>query len=372
MNTIYLDNNSTSPLLPAVWQAMQPVFLDAPGNPSSAHSVGRRARLHLEDAREKIAALLGAFPDEVVFTSGATESNNTAILGLAGDPPALLVHSPIEHPSVAEPLAALVKQGFTQHILPVNESGVVQLNKAELLSLKPRLVCLMLANHETGAIQPVESLADVDFAVHCDAVQAVGRIGVNFHSLGVSTLSFTAHKFHGPRGIGALLIRRCVTFPPLLRGGPQQKSRRAGTEPVALAVGMATALEMAVNEMSGRLAKVRALRERLLLQLTQSVGVQLNGSGDAGVPHTLNLAFPGCKADALLMALDLAGVACSIGSACSSGSLQASAVLRAMGLAQERVDSSLRLSLSALLSEEEIDEAARRIRRVCQRVRGIK
>jgi cysteine desulfurase len=207
-------------------------------------------------------------------------------------------------------------------------------------------------------------------AFHCDAVQAVGRIPVHFGRLGVTTLSLSAHKFHGPRGVGALLVRRGTKLRPLLYGGHQQGGRRPGTEPVALAVGLATALDLAERDGEARRERVVALRWRLLVGLREAAPLVLNGPAVGGVPHTVNVSFPGCQADALLMALDLAGVACSTGSACSSGSLLPSPVLKAMRVPDDELHSAMRFSLSALLSEEEIDEAARRIVEAVRRLRA--
>jgi cysteine desulfurase len=376
MDCIYLDNNATTPVLPAVWEAMRPFQAEVYGNPASAHQAGRRARQALEDAREAVAGLLGAHPDEVVFTSGATEANNLALFGLAGDPPGHVVASPIEHPSVSEPLRRLAEVGFAVGWLPVDGRGSVAAEALpDLLRPETRLAAVMLANPETGAVQPVRALVerlDGRCPFHCDAVQAVGRLPVHFHELGVTTLSLSAHKFHGPRGVGALLVRRGTRLRPLLLGGPQQRGRRPGTEPVALAVGLAAALALAGREGEARRAWVRALRLRLLGALRAAAPVVLNGPEEGGVPHTLNLSFPGCRAEALLMMLDLAGVACSTGSACSSGSLLPSPVLRAMGVADEVLRSAMRFSLSALLSEAEIDEAARRIAAAVGRLRQMR
>jgi cysteine desulfurase len=376
MASIYLDNNATTPTLPAVWEAMWPFLTEVYGNPASAHAAGRRARQALEDAREQVAGLLGAHPDEVVFTSGATESNNLALLGLCGDPPGCLVASPVEHPSVAEPLRYLAAHGFDLDTLPVDARGVVVADALPgLLRPDTRLVSVMLVNHETGAVQPISDLAarlEGRAPFHCDAVQAVGKLPVHFHDLGVTTLALSAHKFHGPKGVGALLLRRGVKLRPLLRGGHQQRGHRPGTEPVALAVGLATALACAVREMDERRERVRRLRERFLGALRANAApVVLNGPADVGVPHTLNLSFPGLKADVLLMNIDLAGVACSTGSACSSGSLLPSPVLQAMGVPGEVLHSAMRFSLSPLLTEAEIDEAARRIAGVVGRLRRM-
>jgi cysteine desulfurase len=374
MEPLYLDNNATTPLLPAVWDAMRPYFLHAFGNPASAHAVGRKARRALEDAREQVGVLLDAHPDEVLFTSGATESNNLALFGLCGDPPAGLIAGLIEHPSVTEPLAQLAAAGFSLHLLPVAPTGAVEpATLAGTLAPDTRLLAVMLANHETGAVQPIEALAGQipdNVAFHCDAVQAVGKIPVRFHALGVTSLSLSAHKFHGPRGIGALLLRRGSRLRPRNWGGHQQRGLRPGTEPVALVVGLAAALDLAIRELEARTAHVVALRRALLTALRERAApVVLNGPEQGGIPHTLNLSFPGIKADLLLMRLDLAGVACSAGSACSSGSLLPSPVLRAMGVPEAVLTSAVRFSLSPLLSADEVEEAARRIIRIVNDLR---
>jgi cysteine desulfurase len=386
VDCLYLDNNSTTPLGRAADEAMRQYLRAGYGNPASAHAAGRQARRALEDARERTAALLGAHPDEVVFTSGATEANNLALLGQCGEPPGHLLASPIEHPSVLEPLRHLAATGFVLDFLPVDGQGIVP---ADALPprLRPdtRLVAVMLANHETGAVQPIAEcglrIADWQAALrsairlpqsafHCDATQAVGKIPVHFHELGVSTLSLSAHKFHGPQGVGALLVRRGVKLRPLARGGHQQRGLRPGTEPVALAVGLAAALEDAHREADSRRAHVGRLRGLFLGHLQENAApVVLNGPAEGGLPHTLNLSFPGVKADALLMALDLAGVACSTGSACSSGSLLPSPVLQAMKVPQVVLHSAMRFSLSSLLSEEQITEAARRVAATVRRLR---
>ncbi len=383
MDLIYLDNNATTPLLPAVLDAMRPYLTEFYGNPASAHQAGRRARQALEDARERIAAVLGAHPDEVIFTSGGTEANNLALFGLAGDgaqvalvaqPPGHIIASSIEHPSVAEPILQLEKQGLTVNRLPVNREGIVQAEALpKVLRNESRLVTVMLVNNEVGSIQPVSTLVqllDGRAAFHCDAVQAAGKIPVNFHDLGVTSLSISAHKFHGPKGVGALLVRRNTKMRQQLWGGHQQQGRRPGTEPVALAVGLAAALELWSQEAQERTDKVRRLRRQLLNALESRVApVVLNGPREAGLPHTLNVSFPGCRADSLLMNLDLAGVACSTGSACSSGSLLPSPVLEAMGVEKDVLNSAMRFSLSPMLTGEQMAEAARRISAVVHRLR---
>jgi cysteine desulfurase len=408
MDLIYLDNNATTPMLPAVLDAMRPYMTDSYGNPASAHQAGRRGRQALEDAREQIAAIMGAYPDEVVFTSGGTEANNLALFGLAGElrsltqpgSPGHIIISAIEHPSVVEPILQLEKQGFTVDRLPVHREGVIDVDDGRVgevfgthqrragLRQRPevgsedfthpmnlRLISVMLVNNEVGSIQPIAELAQLlegRALFHCDAVQAAGRMPVHFHHLGATTMAISAHKFHGPKGIGALLVRRNAKLHPRLFGGHQQQERRPGTEPVALAVGMAAALELWRREAQERTDKVRDLREKLLHQLESSVPpVVLNGPRDGGLPYTVNVSFPGCQSDSLLMNLDLAGIACSTGSACSSGSLLPSPVLKAMGMEEDVLRSAMRFSLSALLTEAQIIEAARRISTTVRRLREV-
>ncbi len=374
MDGIYLDNNASTPVLPAVWDAMRPYFTDVAGNPASSHRAGRRARRALEDAREQTAALLGAGPDEVVFTSGATEANNLALFGLTVGPPGRLLLAPIEHPCVVEPARQLAAAGFTLDLLPVDAAGILDTGAFRArLGPDVRLAALMLANHETGAVQPVRACAararDHGVALHCDAAAAVGKIPVDFHELDVATLTVSAHKLHGPKGVGALLVRKGTRLRAQLFGGQQQQGRRPGTESVALAVGLAAALDLAVREMDERREKVHRLRRLFLDRVNAAAPVVLNGPAAGGVPHTLNLSFPGCRADVLLMRFDLAGVACSTGSACSSGSLLPSPVLDAMSIAADVLHSAMRFSLSHLLTEADVVEAADRVVRVVRAVR---
>jgi cysteine desulfurase len=370
MNPIYLDNNASTPMLPAVWEAMQPFLCDRPGNPASSHRFGRHARQALEDARERIASLLDAQPDEVLFTSGATEANNLAIFGLTGTTPGPIATSAIEHPSVAEPIRQLVEHGFTVADLPIDGDGSI--DAAATLPENAQLIAVMLANHETGALQPIDRLRALNesAAFHCDAAAAAGKMSISFRRLGVTTLTISAHKFHGPKGIGALLVRRHAKLRPLLFGGHQQHGKRPGTEPVPLAVGMAKALEWSLQNLDANRAHVLDLRRRFLALLREHAGpVSLNGPENGGLPHALNLSFPGCQADALLMSLDLADVACSTGSACSSGSLLPSPVLTAMGKTGDVLNSAMRFSLSVLLSAAEVEEAARRIAHCVNKLR---
>lgn len=376
---IYLDHNATSPLDPEVLEAMRPLFLIG-GNAESRHSWGRSARRAWELAREKVAWILGADPTEVIFTSGGTEANNLAIFGLAGaeNSPGHVITSRIEHPAVAEPVARLEAAGFAVDHLSVDACGLVNLSTvAALLRANTRFATLILANNETGAIQPVGDLAgllvECKIPVHTDAVQAVGRIPVHFHRLGVTTLAASAHKFHGPVGIGLLLVRRGVRLGSRLFGGGQQQGRRAGTIAVPLAIGLAAALEKWHKESIFRAERWVQLRDQLESGLVAALGskrVVRNGPGnsDQRLPQTINLGFPGIDGDVLLMQLDMAGVAASLGAACASGSARPSPTLMAMRVPDDRLRSSVRFSFGANTTEVEIDEAIRRITFAVQRI----
>jgi len=391
MNHIYLDHNSTTPTRPEVVEVMARCYAAGYANPASRHQPGQRVRRILEDARQRVAEILGADlnclkPDRLIFTSGGTEANNLAIFGItqAG----LVRHgqvivSSIEHASVLEPAEYLMELGWRLDTLRVDDLGVVQTDALESL-LSPirdtspggtgtgtRLVSVMLANHETGVLQPMEQLAalcrSAGVPLHTDAVAAAGKLPINFRELGVTALSIAAHKFQGPLGIGALIVRRDTTLTPMLFGGHQQEGLRPGTESVVLAVGMQTALELWQSEQDEHFHKLTALRDRFESGLKAGrPGLIIHGEAVPRLPQTSNIAFPGLDGQILLLALDMAGVACSVGSACASGSTELSPTLRAMGLSNEIVASSLRFSLGATTTEAQIDEAIVRILRVCR------
>lgn len=381
MGPIYLDHNASAPLAPEVLEAMRPFWL-ASGNPESRHSLGRHSRRAYEQARETIARILNADPSEVIFTSGGTESNNLAIFGLAGDDQTgrarHLVTSPIEHPAVSEPVAHLEAQGVLVDQAEVRGDGRVDIEAmANRLRPESTLATLILAQNETGVLQDVARLVkragEQGIPVHTDAVQAVGRVPVDFKGLGVATLAASAHKFHGPVGVGVLLVRSDVSLVPRIFGGGQQSGKRAGTPAVALAVGMAEALRLWHQESEQHIHHWIRLRDRLEALLVAGLGRALvvptgpRGSDDR-LPQTLHVGFPDLDGDALLMQLDLAGVAASLGSACASGSTQPSSTLQAMKVPENRLRSSVRFSLGASTTEEEIDEAARRIIDVVRRI----
>lgn len=373
---IDLDHNATTPIDPEVVAAIQAAWLNAGGNPGSRHTSGRQARRLLEDARESIAAILGAKPIEVVFTSGGTESNNTAIRGFTQGSAGSIVATPGSHPSMESVILRRERQGWQRIELPVNQQGLIHLESlGEIDWPRVRLAAVLLAHNETGVVQPLNELScwcrQHSVPLHVDAVQAVGKIPVHFRDLGAATLSLAAHKFHGPRGIGALLIRDGIPLPALFVGGHQERDHRAGTEPVALAAGMARALEIWQAHQTQIHLRLSSLRNRLESQLKALCPpVVVHGEGGERLPNTLNLAFPGCDGEALLVALDLAGICCSMGSTCASGSSEPAPILLRMGCSRELALASLRFSVGRTNAMEEIDVAADRIAKVVTNMRA--
>lgn len=375
---IYLDNNATTPLHPDVLAAMSACWSAQPLNPASQHRVGRRAQRLLEDAREAIARLLDADPvrDRVIFTSGGTEANNLALFGLAAARAGKTVVSAIEHPSILAAAEELTRRGGATVRLDVSPDGVVCAEHLrDLLDASPtRLVSAMLVNNETGVVQPVAKLAELcrgaGVPLHTDAAQAVGKLPVSFRRLGVAAMTVAAHKLHGPAGVGALIVRGDVPLTPILFGGAQQLELRPGTEPVALAVGMQRALELWREKAEIRRQFLQQQRDRLEALICERIADAVVIGRDAPrAPHTLAIAFPGVDRQAALMALDLAGVACSTGSACASGSSEPSPVLQAMRCEEAIVRSALRFSLGVMNTADEIDAAAARIVRTVQALR---
>ena len=378
---IYLDHNATSPLLPEVADAMRETALRYGANPESQHDPGRQARRVLEDAREQIGNLLGARtggtqPDQIIFTSGGTEANNQALLGLLGNgSPGQLVISAIEHPCVSEIAKQLHQQGWQIDYVGANQAGIVKVEKfKEFVSTETRAVSLMLANNETGVLQPVAELArfcgQVGIPVHTDASQAVGKIPVHFRELNVAALCCTAHKFQGPLGIGVMLLRHGVQVQPMLFGGHQQSGIRPGTESVALAVGMCTALECWHRESEERIQRISQMRDKFEHEILDGFPeAEVIGSCSPRLPNTSNISFVGMDRQALMMAFDQAGIACSTGSACASGSSELSPTHLSMGLEQGVIDGSIRFSLGASTTAPEMAEVACRILNVCKCLR---
>lgn len=372
---IYLDFNATTPPHPEVVEVMAKHWRESYANPGSRHLPGRRARQVLEESRESIAARLGAFPDEVIFTSGGTEANNMAILGFAAGSPGTIALTAGEHPAVLEAAHHLQTAGWKLHLMPVDEEGLIR--TSELKSSVPdsiSLASVILAHNETGVIQNLDPLSgycrERRIPLHIDAVQAVGKIPVHFHNLGVSSLALGAHKFYGPRGVGALLLRRGLKLAPVSFGGHQESGRRPGTEVVPLIAGMARALELFHAEQEQRITRMTALRDRLEQGLRERCPPAiLNGSREHRLPNTLNIAFPGVDGEALLVALDLEGICCSLGSTCASGSAEPAPVLVAMNRPKEVLLSSVRLSLGINNTDEEVERAIEIVSRVVNRLR---
>ena len=386
MSRIYLDANATTPLLPEAVEAMRPFWSESFGNPSSAHQSGQRTRSAVEHARAAVARLLNATPKELVFTSGGTESDNLALTGvlqpyLDRKEPAHLITTSIEHHAVLYAAESLERRGIEVTYLAPTREGVIDPAALEA-ALKPhtRLVSVMLANNETGAIQPVGKLARIAKAhgalVHTDAVQAAAKLTIDLSGefKNVDLLSLSGHKMYAPQGTGVLFVRKGVQLAPLFHGGPHERQRRAGTENVPGIVGLGRAAELAhewLNSPAGA-NNLKALRDRLEQGLLATIpDAALNAAMAPRAPNTTNLRIAGIDAEALLIALDIQGVAASFGAACQSGATEPSHVLLAMGLSPGEARSSLRLSLSRLTTEEEIGRALEIIPAVVARLRSL-
>ncbi len=390
MQRIYLDYNSTAPIDPEVAQVIYDCHQSGFVNPASQHQPGQRARKQLEQDRTRILQLLGGKtsgmdPDVLVFTSGGTESNNLALRGLLpetppGDAPShRVLVSAVEHPSVLTTGDYLNRTGIHVEQIPVDSFGVCRLDAFEKLLQQPTsLVSVMLANNETGVIQPVRRIAELcrsrGIRCHTDAVQGVGKIPVDFSELGVDAMTFTAHKLHGPRGIGGLMLRHGVTPQPILFGGFQQMAIRPGTEDVALVAGFRCALERFNDRGASSVTAIRGLRDQLQAAIGEHLpDVVINGFDPQGkvqrVPHTLNFSIPGIDRQAFLLAADMAGLALSTGSACASGSSEPSHVLLAMNAPEASVQGSIRISLGAFTTAAEIEKATHHILLIANNLR---
>jgi cysteine desulfurase len=374
----YLDHNATTPVDPAVADAIDKAMREEFGNPSSVHVYGQRAKALLDRARHSVAALVGGDPAEVVFTSGGTESDNFALRGaaealeLAGRKH--VIASAIEHEAVLQTLKALARRGWRVTLLPVTQEGVVTPETlASAIEPDTALVSIMHANNEIGSIQPIRELCAIAHAhkalFHTDAVQSAGKIPMDARTLGVDLLSISAHKFYGPKGVGALWIKRGTRLAQAMTGGRQERNRRAGTENVPAITGLQVAADLALGKMETESPRLAALRDRLERAILGNVpGTALNGPPDGRVPNTTNISFDGIEAESLLIALDLEGVAVSTGSACSSGTLEPSHVLKAMGFPLHRTQNSIRFSLGARNTEDEIDRVAALLPGIVQRL----
>ncbi|RPJ07511.1 MAG: aminotransferase class V-fold PLP-dependent enzyme [Spirochaetaceae bacterium] len=383
--SVYMDYNATTPLHPAVKEEMVRSF-DLFANASSMHEPGRSARNRVEHVRQQVAAYIGAQPDEIVFTGGGSESNNTVIKMFTcpgcdehcvHNDRNEIITSAIEHPSVIEAVEYMESMGKKVHFLPVDSTGKISTNAMKkVISERTGLVTVMLANNEIGTLQDVRAIADLAHAsgalVHTDAVQAVGRIPVNVDELGVDYLSFSGHKFYAPKGIGVLYSRRTKPFCRFLHGGHQQAGRRAGTTNTLCIIGMGKALEMVVKESEKTNARVKTLRDRLASGLADLVpDIHVNGNLDSGLSNTLNVSFIGAEGEAILLYLDMEGIAVSTGSACSSGSLEPSHVLLATGVGPELAHGSIRFSLGRESTDEDVDYVLEKLPPIMQRVRKM-
>jgi cysteine desulfurase len=375
MNRIYLDNNASTKLDPEVRAAMEEA-LELFGNPSSIHAEGRRARRAVEEARDEVARLIGARPEEIFFTSGGTEANAMALFGAVSGKSGRIVTSGAEHPSVREPLADLARRGFDLEIVPPDAGGDLDEDRVmAAISTGTALVSIMAANNEYGGLYPLARIAGVvrtaEALFHTDAVQAAGRIEVNVEAWGVDLLSLSAHKLHGPRGAGALFVRQGTALTPHTPGGGQEKKLRAGTENTPGLVGFGVAARLAGRRRGEDAAQMTKLRDRLERALVAATpGARPVGSEGPRLPNTSAILFEGVSGEALAIRLDLEGVAVSVGSACSSGTVQASPALLSLGLSPSQARNVVRFSLSRLTTSEEVDQVVGLVPRAVEEARA--
>jgi len=380
MKRIYLDHNSTTPLHPEVLEAMLPYYKEAFGNPSTIYSFGQETRKVTDEAREKVANLIGASPEEIIFTSGGTEADNLALKGVAA---ALekkgkhIVTSSVEHHAVLSTLKYLEKRGYKVSFLPVDEYGFLDPKKVkEAITSQTVLISMMHGNNEVGTIEPISEIGEIaqksGIYLHTDAVQTIGKIKVNVDDLKVDLLSLSAHKFYGPKGVGALYVRKGTRIHPLLHGGYQERRRRAGTENVAGIVGLGKAAEIASKEMVQQSRRESNLRDKLEKMIKENINhCRLNGHPTRRLPNTLNVSFEFIEGESLILNLDLKGIAASTGSACTSGSLEPSHVLMAMGVPPEIAQGSIRFSLGRDTGKEDIDYTVENLVEIVARLREI-
>ena len=381
MSRVYLDHNATTPVAPEVADRMDRAVRELWGNASSVHHFGQQAKAGVDDARSQVAALLGAEASEIVFTAGGTEGDNFALRGAAEalEPTGRrhLIASTIEHEAVLNTLKALARRGWRVTLLPVDQSGIVHPDSLrEVITDDTAVVSVMHANNEIGTVQPVAELAAIAKArgalVHTDAVQTAGKLPIDVHALGVDLLSVSAHKFYGPKGIGALWVRRSVRLLPFVTGGRQERNRRAGTENVPGIVGLGVAAERAMSKLTAESARLAPLRNRLETGVLSAVsGSERNGAAEPRVPNTANISFSRIESESLLIGLDLEGIAVSSGSACSSGTLEPSHVLKAMGVPHARTLSSIRFSLGESNTEADVDRVIRVLPPLVEKLRRL-
>ena len=375
MRRIYFDNSATTPVLPEILEAMQPYFGERFGNASSIHHHGQETRAAVEAARASVARLLECHPAEIVFTSGGTEADNLAIFGIAGAGDHVIT-SAVEHHAVLNACKHLEKQGGDVTYIPVDGRGLVNPDDiGRALRPSTKLITVMSANNETGVLQPVEDIARVateaDIYFHSDAVQAAGKIPLNVDALGCDLLSISGHKLHAPQGVGALYVRKGTKLEAMMHGGRHERSRRAGTENVPGIVGLGKAAELAQRRMARGEAHLGSMRNRLERALLNIESAGVNGGDAPRVPQTLSIYFDGIEGEALVIALDLKGLAVSTGAACSSGAIEPSHVLTAMGLQADRARSSIRLSLGEQNTMEEAEIAIALVAETVARLREL-
>jgi cysteine desulfurase len=380
MKAIYLDYAATTPVDTEVIEAMLPYFRVTFGNPSSIHSFGQQARSAVEDARETVASLLGAKPVEIVFTSGGTESNNFAIKGIAwgnrkkGNH---IITSAIEHHAVMEPCHFLEREGFEVTFLPVDSYGLVEPRDVKkAITGRTVLVSIMHANNEIGTVQPIAEIGKIarerGVHFHTDAVQTFGHMPFSVDDLNVDLLSLSAHKLYGPKGVGALYIRQGTRLEPHMHGGEQEGKRRASTHNVPGIVGLAKAVELAEKAMAEEDTRITGLRDRLIRSIFDRIDrVRLNGHPEKRLANNVNISIEYCEGEAMILSLDLMGIACSTGSACSSTSVEPSHVLRAIGLSVEETRGSLRFSLGRYTEESQIDQVLEVLPKIVKRLRAM-
>lgn len=375
---IYLDNAASTQIHEDVLEAMLPYLKEQYGNPSSIHRYGRLANKAIEKARKQIAMLINADPSEILFTSGGTESNNTALYGIATKTPcSQIITSSIEHDAILEPCKKLVKDGFDVIYLPVDNQGVIDPSILKsAISDSTSLVSIMFANNEIGTIEPIAQISQIcneqNIPFHTDAVQAVGKIPIDVKKLGVDLLSMSSHKINGPKGIGALYIRKGIDIDPIILGGGQEHGLRSGTENVANIVGFGKACEIAKLHLSENISHMKKLRDNLVTKVLQEIqSVTFNGHAENRLPNNAHFTFLGVSGEDLIIKLDEYGIAASTGSACSVHTQKASHVLQAMGFSHEQITGSLRLTLGLFNNQEQIDETVNVLKKVTAELRSV-
>lgn len=377
---VYADNSATTSVSQEVLEAMIPFFMDKYGNPSSIYRIGREAKKALEDARAKIALCIGAKPEEILFTSGGSEADNWAIkeIALAGLKRGKnhIITSNIEHHAVLHSVETLSKRGFEITYIKVDDNGLVNPDDVEkAVTNKTALVTIMYANNEIGTIQPIKKIGEVckkhKILFHTDAVQAIGNLEIDVNDQNIDMLSLSAHKFHGPKGVGALYLRKGVRIDNLIDGGAQERGKRAGTENVSSIVGMSVAIENACRDIPGRTRKISKMRDKIISGLLKIERSRLNGDRIKRLPGNINMCFEGVEGESLILKLDIEGICASSGSACTSGSLDPSHVLLAIGLPHEIAHGSLRLSLSEYNTDEDVDYILEKVPKIVKYLRNM-